>query len=241
MGIRMKTVNKMFFYMVKQISQDMMMIMLAIAPVIAGALFRFGIPLLEEKVLFHYGLEQILVPYYEVFSWLLAMLTGMLFAFVGGLVVLGEIDDNVTRYIMVTPAGMNGYLNSRIILPAVISGIAALICVPVFALVSISPAKIIIMVIATVLSGIVTALLVVAISSNKVEGMAVGKLSGLFGMTFFISFVVKDTIKYVFCLFPMFWVGEWNLSGKWIYLVIALFEFVIWIGVLFKRFRRKIG
>lgn len=56
----------------------------------------------------HYGLGSVPVLYYEMFSWLLAMVTGMLFAFVGGLVVLGEIDDNVAKYILVTPAGMRG-------------------------------------------------------------------------------------------------------------------------------------
>ena len=85
----MRAANKMFVYMVKQITQEMMMILLAIAPVLAGLFFRIGIPLLENTVLLHYGLEKILVPYYEIFSWLLAMLTGMLFEFVGGLVVLG--------------------------------------------------------------------------------------------------------------------------------------------------------
>ena len=235
----MRAVNKMFIYMVKQITQEMMMIMLAIAPVLAGIFFRVGIPLLERKVLIYYGLERVVFPFYEIFSWLLAMLTGMLFAFVGGLVVLGEIDDNVAKYIMVTPAGMRGYLSSRIIIPALISGVVTLVCIPAFSLVPIGSAKLIVMVISTMLSGIVTAMLVVAISSNKVEGMAVGKLSGLFGMTFFVPLAVAGKIKYVFCLFPMFWIGEWSLSGGWGKLLISLIEFIIWIDILFWRFQKK--
>lgn len=235
----MRAANKMFVYMVKQITQEMMMILLAIAPVLAGLFFRIGIPLLENTVLLHYGLEKILVPYYEIFSWLLAMLTGMLFAFVGGLVVLGEIDDNVAKYIMVTPAGIRGYLSSRILIPAFISGLVALICVPVFSLVRIGVAKLMVMVISTLLSGIVTAMLVVTISSNKVEGMAVGKLAGLFGMVFFVPAVVTGMIKYAFCLFPMFWIGEWSISGKWVYLILAFVEYGIWSVVLVFKFRRK--
>ena len=50
----MKAVNKMFLYMVKQITQEMMMIMLAIAPVLMGLFFRIGIPFLEEHILSHY-------------------------------------------------------------------------------------------------------------------------------------------------------------------------------------------
>ncbi len=235
----MRAANKMFVYMVKQITQEMMMILLAIAPVLAGLFFRIGIPLLENTVFIHYGLERILVPYYEIFSWLLAMLTGMLFAFVGGLVVLGEIDDNVAKYIMVTPAGIRGYLSSRILIPAFISGLVALICVPVFSLVRIGVAKLMVMVISTLLSGIVTAMLVVTISSNKVEGMAVGKLAGLFGMVFFVPAVVTGMIKYAFCLFPMFWIGEWSISGKWVYLILAFVEYGIWSVVLVFKFRRK--
>ena len=113
----MRAVNRMFIYMVKQITQEMMMLMLCIAPVLVGVFFRIGIPFLENTVLKHYGFERMMIPYYEIFSWLLAMLTGMLFAFAGGLVVLGEIDDNVAKYIMITPVGMRGYLGSRIIIP----------------------------------------------------------------------------------------------------------------------------
>ena len=108
-----------------------------------------------------------------------------------------------------------------------------------FSLVPIGFAKLIVMVISTMLSGIVTAMLVVAISSNKVEGMAVGKLSGLFGMTFFVPLAVAGKIKYVFCLFPMFWIGEWSLSGGWGKLLISLIEFIIWIDILFWRFQKK--
>ena len=237
----MRVVLKMFFNMVKQITQEMMMILLIIAPFLAGAFFRFGIPFLEKNILSRYGFEHFLVPYYEIFSWLLAMLTGMLFAFVGGLVVLGEIDDNITKYFMVTPAGMIGYISSRIVIPAVISGIVALFCVPVFSLIELSFPKIIVMVISTVLSGIVTAMLVVAISSNKVEGMAVGKLSGLFGITLFVPILIKGMIKYVFCIFPMFWVGQWSMSGSLFALIIAAAEFGAWIYLMFVMFRRKTG
>lgn len=235
----MKAVNKMFLYMVKQITQEMMMIMLAIAPVLTGLFFRIGIPFLEEHILRHYGLEQIIIPYYEIFSWLLSMLTGMLFAFVGGLVVLGEIDDNVAKYIMITPAGIRGYLCSRIIIPAIISAVVALICVPIFSLVDIGFVKLIIMVLTTMLSGIITTLLVVAMSSNKVEGMAIGKISGLFGVMYFVPLLVTGTIRYVFCLFPMFWIGEWNVYGGGEKLIIAFFEFVIWICIMLWRFYTK--
>ena len=235
----MKSICKMFGFMVKQISQEMMMLMLLLAPVLAGIFFRAGIPLLEDYVLARYGLGELLVPYYELFSWLIAMLTGMLFAFVGGLVILGEIDDNLAKYLMVTPVGSAGYIASRIILPAICSGLMAIICVPAFSLVYIGIGKLLVMVISTLFSGVVTTLLVVAISTNKVEGMAVGKLSGIFGMTLFVPLLVKGWIKYFFAVFPMYWIGEWSLSGKVSYILIAIGEYILWIYWLYRRFENK--
>ena len=235
----MMATYKMFVNMIKQISKEMMMVMLMIAPVIMGALFKFGIPLLESKVLSNYGWQDILVPYYELFSWLIAMVLGILFAFVGGLVVLGEFDENVAKYIVVTPAGIKGYLASRIVMPALVSGIAACILIPVFALCKIDIFTLVIMIVFNMLSGIVTSFLVVAISSNKVEGMAVGKLAGLFGATFFIPLIISSKIKYVFCLFPMYYIGQWTVDGNAINIIISSLLFVVWIYFLYSKFKKK--
>ena len=48
----MRAIGKMFAYMVKQITQEMMMVMLAIAPFLAGLFFRAGVPFLEKNILF---------------------------------------------------------------------------------------------------------------------------------------------------------------------------------------------
>ncbi len=230
---------KMFKYMAKEISRDYMMIMLIVTPFLVGALFKFGVPLLEDRVLTIYGYGEVIKPYYELFSWLLAMLTGMMFAFVGGLVVLGEIDDGIARYILVTPPGERGYLFSRIVLPGVISGMMSAVLLLLFALSKLSLSKILVMVASTTLCGIITAFIVVAISSNKVEGMAVGKISGLFGITFFIPLLLKGAVKYLFFIFPMYHVGLWSLDGSAYSLAVAAVLFAIWVLVLYKLFRRK--
>ena len=230
---------KMFGSMIRQISHEAMMAMLVIAPFAVGMIFRFGCPLLESKVLDRIGYGDVMVPYYDLFSWLLAMLVGMMFAFVGGLVVLGEIDDGITKYILVTPPGEAGYLFSRIIMPAIISGIVTALILPVFALKHLNISEIAVMTVSTVLCGFVTALLVVTVSSNKVEGMAVGKLSGLFGVTFFAPLVLKGSIRYLFMVFPMYHIGVWSRGGSNFYLVIAAMLFVVWITVLYRLFRRK--
>lgn len=231
---------RLFQQMVKQIASEAMLILLVIAPILAGSLFKFGIPLLETKLLTRFGYGEVLVPYYGYFNWLLALLSGMLFAFVGALVVLGEIDDGVAKYICVTPAGATGYLAARIFLPAIVSGIVASIIIPVFSLVHIDFKTLFIMIVATVLSGIITSLLVIAISSNKVEGMAIGKLSGGFGMILFVPLIVKGPIQYLFSLFPMFWIGKYIQDEMWIALPLSLILFAGWISCLMRKFRKRI-
>lgn len=232
---------KMFGFMVRQITKEAMMILLLIAPFLAGSLFKFGIPMAEKYICSYFGFTECISPYYDLFDWLLAILIGMLFAFVGGLVSLGEIDDKLTMYYSVIPGGKLGYILSRIVYPAVLSGAAALLLIPVFSIGNLHLFNLFVMVISTVLSGIVTALLVIAISSNKVEGMAVGKLAGGFGAVLFIPLIVKGHVGYIFSPFPMYWIGKFTFEVKngW-YLVAALILFVIWIVGLYKMFVKKI-
>lgn len=230
---------RMFNQMVRQIAGEAMLLLLVIAPVLAGMLFKLGIPLFEAKLLAGFGFDEVLVPYYEYFSWLLALLSGMLFAFVGALVVLGEIDDGVSKYICVTPVGAGGYLFARIFIPAILSGVFASILIPFFSLVRVDMKSLLIMIVSTGLSGIVTSLLVVAISSNKVEGMAVGKLSGGFGMIMFVPLIIKGPIQYVFSIFPMFWIGKYIQDKMRIGVPLSLLLFIGWIYCLMNKFRKK--
>lgn len=235
----MNATCKMFRFLLKQISHEMMMILLIIAPFFIGFLFKLGIPLLETKLLHRFGYGDVLIPYYDLFGWLFAMVTGMMFAFVGGLIVLGEIDDGIAKYMMVTPPGEIGYLLSRIVIPGMLSGLVTICLLPVFSLTRLSLLSILVMTLSTVLCGIITALLVVTISANKVEGMAVGKLSGLFGITVFVPILIKTPIKYVFTLFPMYHVGLWFQTHATGYLFVAVALFILWMTILYRLFRKK--
>ena len=125
---------RLFLQMIRQIAREAMLILIICAPILAGSVFRFGIPLLETAILSKFGYENVLIPFYGYFNWLLAVLCGLLFAFVGAVVVLDETDSGVTKYICVTPVGAGGYLAARIFFPAILSGFFAGIIVPAFSL-----------------------------------------------------------------------------------------------------------
>ncbi|MDD6328238.1 MAG: hypothetical protein Q4D54_00600 [Eubacteriales bacterium] len=231
---------RMFRQMVREIAGEAMMLLLCVAPILAGAFFKFGMPIANSMIMKKMGYVDCLVPYYEFCSWLLAMLTGMLFAFVGGLVVLGEIDDRITAYMCVTPAGVKGYMLSRIVYPGIVSGLVAMIVIPVFSLVHLDVVTLLVMVLSSVFSGMITSMQVVSISTNKVEGMAVGKLAGGFGMTFFIPFVITGKIQYVFAMFPMFWVGKYEMHKNVWQILIAVVLFGVWWYGLYRKYLKKL-
>lgn len=229
-----------FLLFIRQISRDFMLILLCVAPFLAGMLFKFGIPVLEKILCRYFEKAMIIEPYYFLFDWMLVMLAGMLYSFVGALVMLGEIDEQIARYSAVTPLGNSGYLFARLGYPSVIAmGINCLI----LALFHISDIKIgmaVILILTTSLSGVMVSLLVVAISSNKVEGMAVGKLSGLVMMGIFIPVVIHTNVQYIFSVLPSFWLGKFLLSEKPLFFIGFAVVYGIWIVALYRSFCKKI-
>lgn len=83
---------------------------------------------------------------------------------------------------------------------------------------------------------IITALLVIAISTNKVEGMAIGKLSGLISMGMFVPLLFDTPIQYAAGFLPSFWVGKYLLEKQIWHLLFFLFLFFIWLYILIRKY-----
>lgn len=229
----------MFRQMIKQISRDMMMALLCITPILAGLALHYGIPLIEQLLCSYFGRDSIIEPYYFVFDWLLALLPGMMFAFTGGLVILGEIDDKIAGYMAVTPAGNSGYLFSRLGYPAIIAVVFDYILLNIFSLSNLSTKALLILCISSSLMGIITALVVIVASTNKVEGMAIGKLSGLISVGMFVPLLFSTPIQYVTAFLPSFWIGKFLLEGNLWYLILFLILFIIWLYILIRKYKKK--
>lgn len=229
----------MFRQMINQISRDMMMALLCITPILAGLALHYGIPLIEQLLCSYFGRDSIIEPYYFVFDWLLALLPGMMFAFTGSLVILGEIDDKIAGYMAVTPAGNSGYLFSRLGYPAIIAVVFDYILLNIFSLSNLSTRALLILCISSSLMGIITALVVIVASTNKVEGMAIGKLSGLISVGMFVPLLFSTPIQYVTAFLPSFWIGKFLLEGNLWYLILFLILFIIWLYILIRKYKKK--
>ena len=92
----------------------------------------------------------VLSPYYGLIDVIFAMLSPAMFCFAAAMVVLEETDEKTAAYLFVTPLERRGYLAARLGIPAAVLLFAA----------------------GGTLQGVIAALLILAFSSNKLEGMA---------------------------------------------------------------------
>lgn len=236
----MRAIRLSFFQMLTYMRRDMMLFAVCFAPVPIGLAFRFGIPLLEAVLTDWFHISAIISPYYALIDTFFAMLSPTMFCFVSAMVSLEEADEKTAAYLFVTPLGKNGYLAARFCIPAIAAFGVTVVLLPLFKLTPLSAIEIIFLASGGTLQGIITSLLILTISSNKLEGMAVSKLSGIMIFGAAIPFFIKNNLQYVLFLLPSFWIGKIAYENKVLYILPAFVLSAIWIYSLLKRYLRKI-
>jgi len=94
-------------------------------------------------------------------------------------VVLDETDMKINRYITITPLGKKGYLISRLLISVLFAAIVSFVLLSFCSVSDMSLwTTFIISILATILS-VVAAMIILAYAGNKVEGMALAKVSAL--------------------------------------------------------------
>ena len=222
----MKAIRLSFFQMAAAMRRDMMLFVSCFAPILAGFFFRFAIPFIEAALTDSFHIAAIISPYYKLVDILFAMLSSTMFCFVSAMISLEERDEKTAVYLFITPLRKTGYIVARFGVPSAIAFLATIILLPVFKLTPLSPLTILLLAAGGTLQGMIVALLVLTISSDKLEGMALTKLS--------------TDIQYVISPLPSFWIGKAILENMPLYMLPAFILSAMWICFLFKRYLRKI-
>lgn len=247
----MKAIRRSFFQMAKAMVRDRMLFAACFIPILAGLFFRLGLPFFEailrdclsEPVVISPGnrseitLKALsLVPYYRLVDILYAMLSPAMFCFVSAMVSLEEADEKTAAYLFVTPLGKGGYLAARFWIPSGAAFLMTVALLPIFKLTSLSPVEVILLGAGGTLQGVILSLLIVTFSSNKLEGMAVSKLSSLmlFGATG--PFFLEAPVQYALSPLPSFWIGKAIFDGRPSCMLPAFALSAFWIALLLRRY-----
>jgi fluoroquinolone transport system permease protein len=226
---------------IRQIAKDSMLYAVCIAPLLAACFFRFGIPYLESLLCGYFERPFILYEYYLLFDLYLAVLTPFMFGFASSMVILTEYDENIVSYMAVTPVGKKGYIVSRLVFPALISFLASVILMSFFSL-TIWPLLMMLMTcMLTSISSIAVSLLIVSFSHNRVEGMALAKLSGIIMLGLPVPFFLFSGIQYLFSILPTFWIAKICREDNLLFLIPALLTLFGWLWFMYGRFEKKLA
>lgn len=235
----MKAIRLSFIQMAVTMRRDAMLFAVCLTPLLAGFLFRFAVPFFETVLTDYFHLPAVISPYYGLIDLFFAMLSPTMFCFVSAMVALEEADEKTAAYLFITPLGKAGYLSARFGVPAASAFLVTLILLPFFKLTKLPPAAMLLLAAGGTLQGIIISLLILTLSSNKLEGMAVTKLSALplFGAV--IPFFVKDDIQYILSALPSFWIGKAVHDHILVNMLPAFALSAVWICLLLKRYLRR--
>lgn len=236
----MKAIRLSFFQMLGYMQRDAMLFAACLSPILMGFFFRFAVPFLEAMLTDWFHMPTIISPYYGLIDIFFSMIAPTMFCFVSAMVSLEETDEKTVAYLFVTPLGRTGYLTARFGVPAAGAFFVTGILLPIFKLTPLSLMEIILLAGVGTLQGIIVALLIVTLSSNKLEGMAITKLSSLIIFGAVIPFFIQGNVQYVVSLLPSFWIGKAILEKMPLYMLLAVVVSVVWIGLLSRRYLKKI-
>lgn len=240
----MKTYYKGLYFsfkqFIKQISKDAMLFLICFAPILYILLLRYGLPIAEKTLIDYFDLKDILSPYYLMFDLFLAVLAPAMFSYASAMVILGEIDDGITNYFSVTPVGKEGYLISRLVIPLIFSLLITIISLRVYSLTTILLSETIILSIISTMLGYIMCMIVISMSSNKVEGLAVMKLSGLLLMGIPVPFFITSDIQYIASFLPSLWLSKYAVEDNNIHLALYFLVSAMWVLVFTKKFKSKL-
>ncbi len=235
----MRAIRLSFLQMLKFIRHDMMLFAACLAPILAGLAIKWGIPLIEKMLVRWAGKCEIIFPYYALFDIFFSMLAPIMFCFTAAMVVLEEHDEHIENYLFVTRLGRMGYIVSRIYVPAFIAFLVTFVLLPFFSLTSLSFPMIAFLSLTGALQGIIIALLVVTLSANKLEGMAVTKISTLTVFGVFAPYFIPIPLQYILAFLPSFWTGKAICEQSFIYMFPSILLACVWIFLLNIKFKRK--
>lgn len=232
---------KVFTVGMQQILRDGMLLVMLPAPFFTAGVLRAMIPIVHSIAVREFGFS--LLPYYALVDALTVTIAPVMTAMVSAFVVMEERDEGIASYLCITPAGGRSYLYARVGLPMVWAFTSSLLALGLFGLSGMSISIMMGAAFVGTLQGIVVAMLIVALANNKVEGLALSKLAGLFFIGLPASWFVAPQWRYLAGFLPSFWMSETLRSaGPAVALTVTgSFVSALWIAGLGGVFLRRVG
>lgn len=227
----------------RQILRDGMLLMLLPAPFLMGFVLKNIIPIIDSILVDKINFS--ISNWYRISDAMLISMAPILTAMIAAFVLLDERDEGTGAYYLITPSNGGAYLTARVFFPMLWAFFSSVLVMFFFAL-DVKDISIILCssLIGTMQGGVFCMFLVSA-AGNKVEGLALSKLTNILTMGFVVPWFISSPIKYVFGALPSFWIGELIKGTNVIFstarlCLIGVATSVIWIIVFIRIFKKRI-
>ncbi|MBO0452238.1 hypothetical protein [Candidatus Enterococcus murrayae] len=236
----MRSTIKVFSIGFQVILRDAIMLVLIPAPFLVGVTFHYLLPLLNRFLIQHFTFT--IERYYALSDGLMMLLAPILLTMSSAFLLLEESDEGISSYFQITPAGRHHYLMARIGIPALWGFFCSIVIGKVFYLSILSLSVIVAFSFVAALFACAIAMLIVAFANNRVEGLALSKLTGITMIGIFVPWFVSDSWRWIAGILPTFWLGE-LIRGASLgtNLFLGTITSLVWIACFTKRFLQKIN
>lgn len=201
-SIGIKRLINLIFFDLKNIIRDSTLAPILFAPLLILLFARFAPPLTEIWLKKQFGFD--LSPYFILINIFFAGLPSFLFGMMFGFLILEEKEAGIIEAISVSPGGKNGYLLYKLSAPTLLSFFFFILIFTGSALSHFKLAKVLTASAVSCLSAPLLALFLASFASNRVEGLALGKASGLILLGPFIAFFTAPPWVYTGLILPIF-------------------------------------
>lgn len=228
---------------IKFIVRDPMLLMASVAPLFLIILLRLVFPILSDFVFLKFKFQ--IYQYYSIAAITMVSLIPMLFGMVYAFILLDESDAHILQVISVTPAGRNNFLFMRMFVPALLSLVMVALTIlftnPV-------PTEgwlrttFISILLATQVPFVF--LFIGSLARNKVEGLALSKLYGVFLATVPLGLLLHHPWNYLNFFSPLYWIAwAWVCQDPYESILYGGISLILTAGCvlwLFRHFLKKL-
>lgn len=227
----------------RNVRRDSLLILSLIGPVIIAIVIRCLVPVVTALIL-NYSSFNLEDHYNFIISFAL-LLTPMILGSLAGFLVLDERDQGILTYLSITPLSKTFYLFYRIITPVTISFIFSFFILTFNGLIEVNLIRQIPVMVMASLEAPIIALIIVSFASNKVEGLAISKITGIILLAPLVRYFISSKLRFLAGFFPPFWVAEAFLAASrgWVfllYIIVGLGIHLVFVYLLLKKFIYKI-
>ncbi|WHY21447.1 hypothetical protein QNH28_10890 [Paenibacillus sp. G2S3] len=198
----MKKYHTLFISDIRHAGLDPVLMVGIFAPLALLVVSRFGFPMIADWLTNGYAFD--LYKYSSFAAIFLGVTFPMLTGMMTGLLMLDERDENVISYYAVTPLMRRGYMVYRLFLPSVLCTLLSSLYFIVSGLSSFQLEHIYILLLLAI-EAPCFALFLASFAANKVEGLALSKIGGLFIAGPIVAYFVPSPWQFTGAWIPTYW------------------------------------